>query len=61
MIHDQKVITGAGFQRRFPQGHAPAGGRAELRVILNHPAARDDLRVNLPAGELFRGVRHGVG
>ena len=53
-IQEQEVITCAGFERRFTQRDATPGGGIELLVILNDPARRDQLRVDLLAGELFR-------
>lgn len=57
-IHEQEVIARAGFQRSFAQRDATTGGGIELPVILNDPAGRGELRVDLLAGALFWGVRH---
>ena len=48
------AITCARLERRFTQRDATPGGGIELLVILNDPARRDQLRVDLLAGELFR-------
>ena len=59
-VHKQEIIARAGFEGRFAQGDAASGGGIELFVILNNPTARDELRVDLLAGELFGSqFRHG--
>ena len=59
-VHNQQVIAGAGFERDFAQGDPASGRGVKIAVILNHPAGSAELRVNLPAGELFGvQVRHG--
>ncbi len=58
-IHEQEVIARAGFQRRFAQRDATAGRGIELPVILNDPAGRGELRVDLLASALFGRFSHG--
>ena len=53
-IDEQEIVAGAGFQRHFAQRDAASRGRIELFVVLNDPPARNELRVNLPAGKFFR-------
>jgi hypothetical protein len=60
-VHEQEIIARAGFHRDFAQRDAASTGGIERPVVLNDPAAGDELRVDLPAGELFRGIRHGAG
>ncbi len=55
MLNSRSVSTTTGFERRFAQGDAAPGGGIELFVILNDPTRRNELRVNLLAGELFWG------
>lgn len=58
-VYEQEVIAGAGFERCFAQGDAASGGGVELLVLLNDPATRGELRVDLLAGELFWSqIRH---
>lgn len=53
-IHEQEVVAGAGLERRFAQRDATPGRRIELFVILNGPATRSKLRVDLTTGKFFR-------
>jgi len=58
-VHEQEVVTGTGLEGRLAQGNAAAGAGGKLPVILDGPPARQELRVNLLAGALFRGqFRH---
>ena len=58
-IHEQQVIARAGRERDFAQRDAATSGKVHLLVILNDPAAGRELRVDLLAGQLLRGFRHG--
>jgi hypothetical protein len=58
-VHKQQIVTRAGLERRFAQRNAASGGGVKLLVILYDPAARNQLRVDLPAGALLWGFRHG--
>ena len=57
-VHEEQVIAGTGLERRLAQRDAASGGWIELLVILNDPAARNELRIDLLAGALLRGFRH---
>ena len=52
-IHKQEVVAGAGLERRFAQRDTTPGRQIELFVILNGPATRSKLRVDLTTGKLF--------
>ncbi len=52
-IDEQEIIAGAGFKRRLTQCDTAPGGGIELLVILNDPAARNELRVDLFSGFLL--------
>lgn len=52
-VHQQEVIAGTGFERRFAKRDASGGGGVELLIILNSPATRSELRVDLFTGFLF--------
>ena len=58
-IDKQKIIAGASCERHFPDGDAAPGRKINGPVVLHEPAACDELRINLLAGDLFRiEVRH---
>ena len=60
-VHEQKIIAGTGFKRRFAQRDAGSGGRTELLVVLNDPAAGNELCIDLLPGALFGSqFRHGA-
>lgn len=57
-IDEEQVVAGAGFERDFAEGDATAGGEINGFVVLNDPAGRDELSVDLGAGLGFEGGRH---
>src|SRR5262249_51903383 len=58
-IHEQEIIALARLKWCLAQCDAASSGGIELTVILNDPAARHELRVDLLTGELFWSqVRH---
>lgn len=59
-IDEQKVIGGSHFHGNFNERDTPRCGRIVVLVTLDNPAARDELRVDLFAGDLFRRQRHGL-
>jgi hypothetical protein len=59
-VNKKEVIAGTGFKGNFAQGNSATGGEINRLVILNNPAAGNELGVDLTTGELFRGVRHGA-
>ena len=58
-VHEEEVITRAGRERDFAQRDAAARGEVHGLVILHDPAGRGELCVDLLAGALLRGFRHG--
>lgn len=58
-VHQHQVIAGPGGKRHLAHRDPPACGEIQCLVILNDPARRDELRVDLLTGELFWGqLRH---
>jgi len=57
-INDEKVIAAARFEVDFAESNAARRSEIQRLVILNDPTRRDEHRVDLLAGELFRGFRH---
>lgn len=56
-VDDQEVIAATAFQRHLAQRDAAFDARVVGRVVLYRPAGRDEHRIDLLAGKLFR-ARH---
>ncbi len=54
-VHQQQVVAGPLLERDTPEHNAPPVGGAVGLVVLDHPATRRKLRVNVLAGLLLRG------
>ena len=54
-VHELEVIAGASREWDFTEGNSAARREIHRLEILHDPAARDELRVDLFAGALFRG------
>jgi len=57
-IDQEQVVAGAGLERDFAEDDAATGGEIDGPVILNNPAGRDELSVDLLAGESLGSERH---